>query len=189
MQLSKEDVISYATRYISQDDITDFPGPRDLFALMQREKETVRTADDGSGDTSADPSDWQFMGYGLCLGYQTDEEAKPAGKWVWFSYLYLGTWPPIKQHMRLQPPHVVLGRFSTSDRSKEVKIEKIDPETAADIDSDMEKPDRKARAGSTTGTKSDTATQQKESSVPGSEADRDADDEGEDNILTFPGKK
>jgi hypothetical protein len=72
-----------------------------------------------------DEEGWEFAGYGLCLGYTLDHNAKPMGKWLLMRYASLATFPPREMHLRLQPPHVVKGRFHSDDRSQEIRMIKI----------------------------------------------------------------
>jgi len=114
MGLTRDEIIQYATRYVAASDVGDFPMDGDLFCLFSR-----RT--DSNGGPAREPQ-WQFEGYGICRGYRLDGGTKPAGKWVWFEYLSLATFPPHVTEIKLQPPHVVTGTFQTGDRGREMRV-------------------------------------------------------------------
>jgi hypothetical protein len=170
MQLQKEDVIQYASRYIDRSDMKEFAGPGELFAMFQREKDPARAPDDDSG--------WEFMGYGYCRGYILDEQAKPRGKWLWMEHLFLGVYPPLRQSLRLQPPHVVLGRFSSADRSRDVLLEKVEPSQAPTPQQLQQMTQRYEQDDRPAGTGEDTDRGRDENT--GDESDNG-------NILAFPG--
>lgn len=117
MSLSKEEIIDYAARYVAPEEQTDFPHNNDVFCLMGRKiaDDQILPADKG----------WEFNGYGLCQGYTLDDVEKPIGKWLWMHFLSLSIFPPAPQVLKLQPPHVVKGRFQNSDRSGEFKFVKV----------------------------------------------------------------
>lgn len=117
MGLSKEEIIAYAARYITEDAYTDFPMDGDLFSLMSRTlpSDHVLATEEG----------WSFNGYGICSGYTLDEDSKPTGKWLWLHFISLATFPPESQVLKLQPPHIVKGRFQSGDRSHEIRIVKV----------------------------------------------------------------
>ena len=117
MALSRQEIIDYASRYVEPGAITDFPHDGDLFCLLGRELT--------EGKPLAEEEGWVFQGYGVCSGYLPDEEAKPAGKWLWMHFLSLGSFPPSPQVLKLQPPHVVKGRFHDPTRTKEFRILKV----------------------------------------------------------------
>ncbi|MDG5815945.1 hypothetical protein QA601_12710 [Chitinispirillales bacterium ANBcel5] len=117
MGLSKEEIIDLAARYIPADEATDFPHEGDLFCLLIRETTEEKVLSEEEG--------WGFGGYGLCTGYTLDEDAKPAGKWLWMHFVSLQNFPPEQQVIKLQPPHVVKGRFQNPDRSREIRIVKV----------------------------------------------------------------
>jgi hypothetical protein len=117
MPLSKQDIIDYASRYATPDEHIDFPMDGDLFCLLGREIPDNKVLKEEEG--------WQFQGYGVCLGYALDEEAKPAGKWLWMHFASLSAFPPAAQVFKLQPPHVVKGRFFDPSRTREFRIVKV----------------------------------------------------------------
>ncbi len=118
MGLSREEIVDLASRYVSAEEITDFTCEGDVFSLLIRELPQDKVLSDEEG--------WGFGGYGLCLGYTVDHEAKPAGKWLWMHFASLQSFPPSPQVIRLQPPHVVKGRFQNPERTQEIRILKID---------------------------------------------------------------
>ena len=124
--LTREKIIDLALRYISKDEVTDFPEEGDLFCFLERNLSENKVLKDSEG--------WTFAGYGICKGYDYDHESKPKGKWLWFYFTSLNTFPPTQQTFKLQPPHIVRGIFQNSQRSGEVKIIKI-PKYFLDIDS------------------------------------------------------
>ena len=117
MDLSREEIVELARRYIDDAEITDFPYTGDLFCLLVRPlpKDRVPAEEEG----------WSFNGYGVCLNYTFDEEAKPRGKWLWLHFASLSSFPPVSQVLKLQPPHVVKGRFQSADRTREIRIFKV----------------------------------------------------------------
>jgi len=117
MSLHPEEILKLALRYIDEEDIVDFPQPRDLFCIMERKLPDDKALKDNEG--------WRFSGYGVCKSYEFDPESKPKGKWLWFNFLSLMTFPPSQQSLKLQPPHIVKGRFHTADRGSEIKIIRI----------------------------------------------------------------
>lgn len=117
MGLSKEEILDLASRYIPPNEAIDFPFEGDLFCLLSRSL--------SQNQTTSEEQDWSFNGYGICIGYSIDEEAKPQGKWLWMHFASLVTFPPVTQVLKLQPPHVVKGSFQNADRSREIRIIKI----------------------------------------------------------------
>lgn len=115
--MNKEEIIDLALRYIEDKEIVDFPEKNDLFCFLNREVPTDKILKDEEG--------WKFAGYAICTGYEKDYEAKPAGKWIWFNYLSLNTFPPAPEVTKLQPPHIAKGLFSTPDRSTQIRIVKM----------------------------------------------------------------
>lgn len=114
--ITVEGIIDLALRYLDEDDIVDVPKAGDLFAFFQRE------INDGS---SLEDGDWSFGGYAICRGYEIDSTEKPAGKWIFMKYDMLVTFPPIESELKLQPPHIAKGSFSTPGSEFEIKIEKV----------------------------------------------------------------
>jgi len=126
MNVTREEIIDFALRYISKDEITDFPEEGDLFCFLERRLPDNKVLKDNEG--------WNFAGYAICKGYAYDYESKPKGKWLWFYFTSLNTFPPTQQTFKLQPPHIAKGIFQDSQRSGEIKIIKI-PKYFLDIDS------------------------------------------------------
>lgn len=121
MFLLKQEIIDYAARYVSVDGSADFPFEEDLFCLLEREIPMGRS----EGRVQAEEEGWSFKGYGICTGYTLDNEAKPAGKWVWMHFVSLSAFPPSPQVFKLQPPHVVKCRFQDPGRTREYRIVKV----------------------------------------------------------------
>lgn len=115
--MSREDIVEYARRYVPEAEQTDFPMDGDLFCLLQREIKP--------NETPNDKPKWDFAGYGYCLGYLLDDQAKPTGKWIWMSYVSLDSFPPSRRDLKLQPPHIVKGSFQSAERTTEIKIVRI----------------------------------------------------------------
>lgn len=115
--LSKDEIIDLALRYIAPEEVSEFPLDGDLFCLLNREAVTDRIQKEEEG--------WAFAGYAVCKGYSYDDEAKPRGKWLWMHFISLTAFPPVAQVLKLQPPHVVKGRFQNADRTIEIKIVKL----------------------------------------------------------------
>jgi hypothetical protein len=118
MALSQQEIIDYASRYVGADEMVDFAYEGDLFCLISRDLPRDRVPAEEEG--------WTFQGYGVCLGYTLDQEARPAGKWLWMHFASLTVFPPVQQVFKLQPPHVVKGRFQNPDRSNEFRVIKLD---------------------------------------------------------------
>ena len=118
--MTREELMAYASRYVSDEEVADFPVDGDLFCMMARELPNDRAIEEHEG--------WQFAGYGICSGYSLDEDEKPQGKWVWFEFLSLVTFPPRVAVLRLQPPHVVKGRFQNTSRTLEYRMLKVPQE-------------------------------------------------------------
>jgi hypothetical protein len=112
--MDPQDIIEYALRYISEDEITDFPRPGEIFALLARKLVQNKILKDDEG--------WQFAGYNICDRYELDTDAKPAGKWIWVHFVTLSTYPPVSSVLKLQPPHIVKGTFQNPDRTEEYKM-------------------------------------------------------------------
>jgi hypothetical protein len=117
MGLLKKEIIELAQRYLPEEEITDFPYDGDLFCILIRTIPVDRVLAEEEG--------WAFNGYGVCTQYRYDEEAKPRGKWLWMHFASLTTFPPVAQVLKLQPPHVVKGRFQSVDRSHEIRLVKV----------------------------------------------------------------
>jgi hypothetical protein len=120
MSLTREQILEYAQRYVPDATGTDFPFNRDLFCFFERSSEYR--------DLANSTARWKFGGYAICLKYTLDEDTKPEGKWLWLHFVSLSTFPPARQVLKLQPPHVVLGEFQSSDRSMDIRIVRMDAE-------------------------------------------------------------
>ncbi|MBD3390985.1 MAG: hypothetical protein GF418_02955 [Chitinivibrionales bacterium] len=118
--LTRKEIVDYARRYVGETEVGDFPHDGDLFCFLHRQ------ASSGNGEPGE--KKWEFDGYGQCIGYTLDEEATPSGKWLWFLYADLSTFPPAARAMKLQPPHVAKGSFHSADRQSELRILKISAE-------------------------------------------------------------
>jgi hypothetical protein len=129
MSLTKQNIIDYARRYVEDAEVGDFPHEGDLFCLFERD---ISASANGNNENA-----WNFAGYGISIGYTLDEESKPEGKWIWFYYIGLESFPPARQAIKLQPPHVVRGIFQNADRAKEVRIAKV---AFTEIDSTRDTP-------------------------------------------------
>lgn len=125
--MTREELMELALRYVPREEMRDFPWEGDLFALLHRSPLV-------GGNESAE-SAWECVGYGMCLKYTLDNDAKPAGKWVWMHFVSLTAFPPVKQVLKLQPPHIVKGSFRTADTGEELRIVRIDWTAATAPDS------------------------------------------------------
>lgn len=121
MSVTKEIIIDLSLRYITSEEMVDFPENGHLFCILMRSLPSDRVLKHEEG--------WGFNGYGICKGYTFDEEAKPRGKWIWMHYLSLATFPPLPQALKLQPPHIAKGQFQSADRTHEIRIIKVDIES------------------------------------------------------------
>ena len=125
MGISKDEIIDLASRYLSPEEITDFPFESDLFCLLVRAVPEDKVLTDEEG--------WAFRSYGICIGYSIDEETKPRGKWLWMHFASLEAFPPVAQVLKLQPPHVVKGRFHNPERTHEIRILKVNLSNASTV--------------------------------------------------------
>ncbi|MFP4417007.1 MAG: hypothetical protein ACOC4C_02440 [Fibrobacterota bacterium] len=117
MALSYEEIVEYAKRYVDEQQLKEFPIDGDLFCLFSRQIPSDKMLEEEEG--------WSFGGYGIALKYELDLSAKPAGKWIWFHFISLASFPPVQQVIKLQPPHIVKGRFFSPDRTLETRIMRI----------------------------------------------------------------
>ncbi|MGM0443996.1 MAG: hypothetical protein ACQEQV_07405 [Fibrobacterota bacterium] len=104
-----DEIRELAARYVERADMVDIPGPGELFYLEQTT----------AGDDDAAPL---FGGYGIVHSYTADPAAEPRGKWIIMRYFSLAAVPPQETEIRLQPPHIALGRFQTPDRTARISI-------------------------------------------------------------------
>ncbi|ERP30795.1 hypothetical protein [Chitinivibrio alkaliphilus] len=102
------DIQELAQRYVAPDDMSVIPAPGELFSLHH----TLLGHDLGE----------QFGGYGVVMAYEEDPSAKPRGKWVYLTYLSLESFPPARMQLKLQPPHIALGKFQNPERTIETRI-------------------------------------------------------------------
>jgi hypothetical protein len=114
MSLTRDDILEYAAPYLTDDDTREFILPGDLFCMVTRTLPEDKIVGENEG--------WRFAAYGVCMRYLLDEEAKPAGKWIWFEFISLNTFPPQLTVLKLQPPHIVRGRFQSPARSEEYRL-------------------------------------------------------------------
>lgn len=114
IELTREQVLEYASTYVDAGDTVDFPGPGDLFATIARELTPGKELTEIDG--------WMFAGYHVLRRYLRDERERPEGKWLTMEYLSLLAAPPQLSVLRLQPPHVVLGKFHSADRTIEYRF-------------------------------------------------------------------
>jgi hypothetical protein len=112
--MTRQEIIDYAARYMDAGEVADFPMDGDLFCLLSREAKQTE-----------DSEKWQFAGYGICQRYRLDEDARPLGKWVWFEFVSLVTFPPRAAVLKLQPPHIARGQFQSADRSLDFRVVKV----------------------------------------------------------------
>jgi hypothetical protein len=114
MPINREEILEYASRYVTEQEVRPFPMDGELFCLLERQLPTDRVLAEDEG--------WRFGGYGICLGYDLDHEEKPLGKWIWFNFVSLAGFPPAIQTLKLQPPHIARGSFQNQDRTAETRI-------------------------------------------------------------------
>jgi hypothetical protein len=116
--MTRDEIITLASRYIDSDTEIDFPMKNDVFCLLARDLPENKILTDEEG--------WGFTGYGICLGYIPDEQVKPVGKWIFMHFASLDSFPPTAQTLKLQPPHIVKGRFQNPERTREIRILKVE---------------------------------------------------------------
>lgn len=131
MSMTRDEIITLASRYLEENEAIDFPLKDDPFCILTRELSESKVLKEEEG--------WMFNGYGICMGYLPDEQVKPIGKWVFMHFASLNSFPPSQQVLRLQPPHIVKGRFQNPDRTREIRILKLTlGESPAAVDSEGE---------------------------------------------------
>jgi hypothetical protein len=114
MGLTREEIVEHALRYVNREEIGAFPHEGEIFAFLHRPVDAANAGDDGGK--------WEFGGYAVCIGYTLDEQAKPAGKWLFMEIISLAQFPPRHGSLKLQPPHVALGRFRNPERTMETRL-------------------------------------------------------------------
>ncbi len=112
--LTPIEIEDYARRYVEIPKERQFPVRGEVFARLVREKVPNKVL--------KEEEDWAFVGYGLCLGYQLNEEAKPLGKSLWWRFIDLSEFPPKETIFKLQPPHVVMGIFTLEGGTHEMRV-------------------------------------------------------------------
>lgn len=127
--MKREEIIEYASRYIDREDMVDFPNEGEIFAFLHRELPDNKILKDDEG--------WTFGGYGQLIEYELDMNAKPVGKWIDVHYLSLITFPPEERTIRLQPPHIVLGKFKDPTLTIETQMVSL-REFREDLEDDFE---------------------------------------------------
>lgn len=115
--ITPEEIEDLASRYIEVGKRT-FPVPGELFYFQIRKIPQDRLLNE--------EEDWQFMGYAQLLSYVWDDSAKPRGRWLFLNYLDLSSYPPQNASVRLQPPHIVLGKYQTPDRAFDIRLKKVE---------------------------------------------------------------
>lgn len=109
-----EEILELAARYVEPEEVGNVPDEGDIFYFQHRELPDNKIPDEEEG--------WQFGGYAQLLTYENDLTAKPVGKWIYMRYLSLATFPPQEGEIKLQPPHIALGKFQSPDRTFETRI-------------------------------------------------------------------
>ena len=112
--MKDSEIYDLASRYVDEEDFVTIPQEGEIFALLQRKLPDNKVLKEDEG--------WQFGGYAQCKSIEIDYSAKPEGKWLFFTYLSLASFPPQEVQLRLQPPHVALGLFRDPTKTIETKI-------------------------------------------------------------------
>lgn len=146
MSLTRDEIVEYAARYVKTDDMASFPHEGEIFAFLHRPVDGIK-ADDPK-------TRWEFGGYAVCIGYSLDEQAKPLGKWLFMEIISLGQFPPRHGTLKLQPPHVALGRFQNPERTIETRLVSLSEMAKLTVDEGAEgqpaEPEPKKVAGAGT---------------------------------------
>jgi len=116
--LTADEILEYASRYIDTRG-KDPVRPGEIFAQFARPLDQQKPMPDESA--------WEFLCFSLCTAYYLDDSAKPLGKWIFMEFWQLTNYPPTKASLRLQPPHIALGKFQNADRSLEIKMVRWNP--------------------------------------------------------------
>lgn len=103
-----------AARYVEEHDMISIPEAGELFYFQHRELPDNKVLKEEEG--------WVFGGYAKMISYEKDLTAKPVGKWIYMRYLSLATFPPQEGEVKLQPPHIALGKFQSPDRTIESRF-------------------------------------------------------------------
>jgi len=112
--MKTEEIQEIASRYIDADDMVTVPEEGEVFAIFHRQLPDNKVLEDNEG--------WEFGGYGQLIEYELDMTANPVGKWITMHYTSLATFPPRIHEIRLQPPHIVLGRFTNPEKTFETEF-------------------------------------------------------------------
>jgi len=156
---------------VEANEVVDFPMDGDLFC-------TLRRAIPDSGAPLNPLEGWEFEEYGICTEYHVDINAKPYGKWLWFGFISLSTFPPRPSSFRLQPPHVAKGRFMDASRTIERRIMRLPTEKEALLAlMKMARQDEEPDAPSPEPNSKDAANES------------DGSDDLPDNVIRFPGSQ
>ncbi len=130
--MDKTEIKEYASRYIDDEDMVDFPEEGDIFCFLHRELPDNKVLKDEEG--------WQFGGYAKLNHYELDMSAKPVGKWIIIHYTSLAHFPPHPAELKLQPPHIVLGQFTSPDKMHETKIMRVPDSFEEEIEEEDSEP-------------------------------------------------
>ncbi len=109
-----DEILELASRYVDPEEISNIPEVGQVFYFQHRELPENKILGDEDG--------WIFGGYGRVISYEKDLTAKPVGKWIYMRYLSLASFPPQEGEIKLQPPHIALGKFQSPDRTLESRI-------------------------------------------------------------------
>ncbi len=107
--MKTEEIQEIASRYIDAEDMVPVPEEGEVFCFFHRELPDNKVLEDDEG--------WEFGGYGQLIEYELDMLAKPVGKWITMHYTSLAMFPPRPAELRLQPPHIVLGKFTNPEKT------------------------------------------------------------------------
>ncbi len=121
-----------ASRYVEKADMILIPDVGDIFYMEHRELQDNKVLKDDEG--------WHFGGYAQLLSYEKDPTAVPLGKWITMRFLSLAAFPAQVSEIKLQPPHITLGKFQSPDRTIETRIVTL----VVDLDLDKNQDDEEA---------------------------------------------
>lgn len=126
-----DEILELASRYVEPEEVGTIPEEGDIFYFQHRELPDNAILSDDEG--------WMFGGYAKLLSYEKDLTAKPVGKWIYMKYLSLATFPPQEGEIKLQPPHIALGKFQSPDRTIESRIVTLVEESKFSTEPEEEK--------------------------------------------------